>query len=161
MMGLMAVHGAQAGSFSPISIYGGIVNKVLERNAIVPAPMFLFWSSAAFNAVVALIIWTVYARRAQIAHAHLPADGHRSPAPAALDRDGAWTLAGLAATDVLLVDPRTTLVEPLVQRLLLQPSEAVQPLWQRAQLDVMTMAELIAAPMADIHRVDETTKLYE
>lgn len=97
MMGLMAVHGAQAGSFSPISIYGGIVNKVLERNAIVPAPMFLFWSSAAFNAVVALIIWTVYARRAQIAHAHLPADGHRSPAPAALDRDGAWTLAGLAA----------------------------------------------------------------
>ena len=62
---------------------------------------------------------------------------------------------------VLLVDPRTTLVEPLVQRLLLQPSEAVQPLWQRAQLDVMTMAELIAAPMADIHRVDETTKLYE
>lgn len=62
---------------------------------------------------------------------------------------------------VLLVDPRTTLVEPLVQSLLLQPSEAVQPLWQRAQLDVMTMAELIAAPMADIHRVDETTKLYE
>ncbi|MEG0141034.1 MAG: YihY family inner membrane protein [Comamonas sp.] len=55
---------------------------------------------------------------------------------------------------VLLVDPHTTLVEPLVQRLLLQPSEAVQPLWQRAQLDVMTVAELIAAPMADIHRVD-------
>ncbi|PIG08325.1 YihY family inner membrane protein [Comamonas sp. 26] len=59
---------------------------------------------------------------------------------------------------VLLVDPRTTLVEPLVQRLLLQPSEAVQPLWQRAQLDVMTLAELIAAPMADIHRVDEIHK---
>lgn len=97
MMGLMAVHGAQAGSFSPISIYGGIVNTVLERNAIAPAPMFLFWSSAAFNAVVALMIWAIYARRAQIAHAHLPGDTHPSPAPAALDRDGAWTLAGLAA----------------------------------------------------------------
>lgn len=54
---------------------------------------------------------------------------------------------------VLLIDPRTTLVEPLVQRLLLQPSEAVQPLWQRAQLDVMTVAELIAQPVLDIHRV--------
>ena len=54
---------------------------------------------------------------------------------------------------VLLVDPHTTLVEPLVQRLLLQPSEAVQPLWQRAQLDVMTVAELIALPVMDIHRV--------
>lgn len=59
---------------------------------------------------------------------------------------------------VLLVDPQTTLVEPLVQRLLLQPSEAVQPLWQRAQLDVMTVAELIAVPIENIHRVDEARK---
>lgn len=49
---------------------------------------------------------------------------------------------------VLLVDPFATRVEPLVQALLLQPSEAVQPLWQRAQLSEMTMAELI-----NIHRV--------
>ena len=49
---------------------------------------------------------------------------------------------------VLLVDPYTTRVEPLVQALLLQSSEAVQPLWQRAQLSEMTVAELIAAPPA-------------
>ena len=52
---------------------------------------------------------------------------------------------------VLLVDPCSTHVEPLVQALLLQPSEAVQPLWQRAQLAEMTLAELIAVP--GIHRV--------
>lgn len=97
MMGLMAVHGAQAGSFSPVSIYGGIANKVLERSAIAPDPMFLFLASAAFNTVIALMIWAVYARRAQVAHLHLPPDAAPSPAPAPLDRDGAWTLAGLAA----------------------------------------------------------------
>ena len=53
---------------------------------------------------------------------------------------------------VLLVDPHSTLIEPLVQSLLLQPSEAVQPLWQRAQLNSMRMAELIGRPAADIHR---------
>lgn len=54
---------------------------------------------------------------------------------------------------VLLVDPQATRVEPLVQSLLLEPSEAVRPLWQRAQLDAMTVAELIAAPGGNIHRV--------
>ena len=54
---------------------------------------------------------------------------------------------------VLLVDPHATRVEPLVQSLLLEPSEAVRPLWQRAQFDAMTVAELIAAPAGNIHRV--------
>lgn len=54
---------------------------------------------------------------------------------------------------VLLVDPQATRVEPLVQSLLLEPSEAVRPLWQRAQLDAMTVAELIAVPGGNIHRV--------
>ena len=49
---------------------------------------------------------------------------------------------------VLLIDPQITRVEPLVQALLLRPSDAVEPLWQRAQLDEMTVAELIAGPAA-------------
>lgn len=31
LMGLMVVHGAQAGGFSPISIYGGITNKIVQN----------------------------------------------------------------------------------------------------------------------------------
>ncbi|WP_376709278.1 YihY family inner membrane protein [Comamonas sp.] len=64
--------------------------------------------------------------------------------------------ASLESTEpryVLLVDPYTTLVGPLVQALLLAPSQATEPLWQRAQIQSMTLAELIAAPVADIHRV--------
>ena len=54
---------------------------------------------------------------------------------------------------VLLVDPHRTLVEPLVQALLLAPTPATEPLWQRAQIDSMSLAELIAAPAPDIHRI--------
>lgn len=93
MMGLMVVHGAQAGAFSPISIYGGITNKVLARTGIVPQPEYLFLASAAFNATMALAIWLWYARhRAASASA-----AHEIEAPQALTRDGAWTLTGLAA----------------------------------------------------------------
>ena len=31
LMGLMVVHGAQGGGFSPISIYGGITNKIVQK----------------------------------------------------------------------------------------------------------------------------------
>ena len=31
MMGLMVIHGAQGGGFSPISIYGGITNKIVAK----------------------------------------------------------------------------------------------------------------------------------
>lgn len=31
LMGLMVIHGAQAGGFSPISIYGGITNRIVAR----------------------------------------------------------------------------------------------------------------------------------
>src|SRR4051812_31050656 len=31
MMGLMIIHGAQGGGFSPISIYGGITNKIVAK----------------------------------------------------------------------------------------------------------------------------------
>lgn len=44
---------------------------------------------------------------------------------------------------VLLVEPQTTPVAPLVQALLLAPAQAVQPLWQRARLSEMTLAEML------------------
>ena len=34
MMGMFVVHGAQAGGFSPISIYGTITNSVMEDNGL-------------------------------------------------------------------------------------------------------------------------------
>ncbi len=93
MMGLLVVHGAQAGSFSPISIYGGITAKVLTGSGIEPDAQYLFIASAAFNAAIALMVWLFYARREAVAGTKHEGD---VDVPA-LDRDGAWTLAGLLA----------------------------------------------------------------
>lgn len=44
---------------------------------------------------------------------------------------------------MLLVDPQRTPLAPLVERLLLAPSAAVQPLWERTGLAGMTLASLL------------------
>lgn len=93
MMGLLVVHGAQAGSFSPISIYGGITAKVLGQSGIAADVQYLFLASAAFNAAIALLVWAYFIRREAVAGVRHEAQLE----PVVLDRNGAWTLAGLAA----------------------------------------------------------------
>ena len=57
LMGLMVVHGAQAGGFSPISIYGGITNGVVAEAGLPLSPMTTFGASFFVNAAVALILF--------------------------------------------------------------------------------------------------------
>jgi di/tricarboxylate transporter len=57
MMGLMTIHGAQAGAFSPTSVYGGITNGVVEMSGIAPEPVMLFFASLFFNLAVAILIF--------------------------------------------------------------------------------------------------------
>ncbi|RYD60069.1 MAG: hypothetical protein EOP60_00090 [Sphingomonadales bacterium] len=57
MMGLMAIHGAQAGSFSPVSVYGGIVDSVVVGAGLPTDPTFLFLATGLFNAAIALAIF--------------------------------------------------------------------------------------------------------
>lgn len=57
MMGLMTIHGAQAGAFSPTSVYGGITNGVIEMSGIAPEPVMLFFASLFFNLTVAILIF--------------------------------------------------------------------------------------------------------
>lgn len=60
MMGLMVIHGAQAGGFSPISIYGGITNQIVERAGLPFAPTSLFLSSFFFNLAIAVLVFFVF-----------------------------------------------------------------------------------------------------
>ncbi|MGW0371363.1 SLC13 family permease [Streptomyces coeruleorubidus] len=59
LMGAMVVHGAQAGGFSPISIYGSIVNGIVERENLPGNEMVLFLSSLAANLVIAGVVFVV------------------------------------------------------------------------------------------------------
>ncbi|MFF9805755.1 SLC13 family permease [Streptomyces coeruleorubidus] len=59
LMGAMVVHGAQAGGFSPISIYGSIVNGIVEREKLPGDEVVLFLSSLAANLVIAGVVFVV------------------------------------------------------------------------------------------------------
>ncbi|HEX2175688.1 MAG TPA: SLC13 family permease [Nocardioidaceae bacterium] len=55
LMGIMVVHGAQAGGFSPISIYGTITNGVVDRAGLPGSPLTLFLASLLFNLAIAVV----------------------------------------------------------------------------------------------------------
>jgi di/tricarboxylate transporter len=60
LMGLIVIHGAQAGGFSPISIYGGITNQVVQRAGLPRNDVAIFLSSLFFNLAVAILIFFVF-----------------------------------------------------------------------------------------------------
>ena len=57
MMGMMVVHGAQAGGFSPISIYGVITNSVMAENNLPVNELAIFLSSLLFNLAIAIALF--------------------------------------------------------------------------------------------------------
>ena len=63
LMGLMVVHGAQAGGFSPISIYGGITNGVVAKAGLPLSELATFAASFAVNFAVALLLFFVLGGR--------------------------------------------------------------------------------------------------
>ncbi len=60
MMGLMVIHGAQAGGFSPISVYGGITNQIVDKAGLPFAPTSLFLSSFFFNLAIAVLVFIIF-----------------------------------------------------------------------------------------------------
>jgi Na+/H+ antiporter NhaD/arsenite permease-like protein len=63
LMGIMVVHGAQAGGFSPISIYGTITNQIVERADLAGSPLTLFLASLFFNLAIAIVGFFVFGGR--------------------------------------------------------------------------------------------------
>ncbi len=63
LMGLMVIHGAQGGGFSPMSIYGGITNQVVQRADLAGNDMHLFLASLGFNLLVAVVVFFVFGGR--------------------------------------------------------------------------------------------------
>ncbi|VXB86661.1 Transporter, UIT1 family [Arthrobacter sp. 9AX] len=64
LMGMMVIHGAQAGGFSPIAVYGVTVNGILAKTDLAFSPTALFLSSFLFNLLIALVLFVVLGGRA-------------------------------------------------------------------------------------------------
>ncbi|WP_319055145.1 SLC13 family permease, partial [Streptomyces europaeiscabiei] len=60
LMGAMVVHGAQGGGFSPISIYGTIVNGIVERENLPGNEIALFLTSLIANLVIAGVVFVLF-----------------------------------------------------------------------------------------------------
>lgn len=93
MTGLMVVHGALAGAFSPLSVYGVFVNGFLASNGFEPQPLTLFLAPLIANTLFAAVVFLVLHRRPGLG----APDPHSSGFVAG--RPGAAEAAGLAGTD--------------------------------------------------------------
>jgi len=63
LMGVMVVQGASAGSFSPIGIFGGIVNGVVDRAGLPGSPLVLFASTFTVNLLLAAAAFVLFGGR--------------------------------------------------------------------------------------------------
>lgn len=57
LMGLLVIHGAQGGGFSPISIYGGITNTVVTKAGLPVSELFTFFASLGVNLAVSVLLF--------------------------------------------------------------------------------------------------------
>ena len=60
MMGLLVIHGAQGGGFSPISIYGGITNKVVLEAGLPISPLTTAFTSLGVNLAVSVLLFFAF-----------------------------------------------------------------------------------------------------
>ena len=68
LMGLFVINGATAGGFSPISVFGSIVNGVVEREDLAQNSMLLFASSFVFNLLLCFVAFFLFGGRKLIGH---------------------------------------------------------------------------------------------
>jgi Na+/H+ antiporter NhaD/arsenite permease-like protein len=101
LMGLMVIHGAQGGGFSPMSVYGGITNQVVERAGLPASDLHLFIASLCFNFAVAVVIFIAFGGRRLLSRKPVRPESdeaeRRAGGALSLNRQQALTLVGLAA----------------------------------------------------------------
>ncbi len=63
LMGMMVIHGAQGGGFSPISVYGVTVNTIVEDEGLPSSPLAVFLGALFFNLAIALVLFLLLGGR--------------------------------------------------------------------------------------------------
>ncbi len=89
MMGMFVVHGAQAGGFSPISVYGTITNGAMDDAGLPSSELTVFFASLVVNTVMAAILFVVLGGRKLLSARVDPSEqarGRARPRPSASSR---------------------------------------------------------------------------
>ncbi|MDT0319614.1 SLC13 family permease [Streptomyces millisiae] len=101
LMGAMVVHGAQGGGFSPISIYGTIVNGIVDREGLPGSELGLFFASLVVNVLIAGVVFVLFGGLRLTGAA--AADDERDREAARLDPAKSATLVALVALVVAVL----------------------------------------------------------
>ncbi|MGY1591264.1 SLC13 family permease [Geodermatophilus sp. SYSU D00708] len=83
LMGMMVIHGAQGGGFSPISVYGVTVNTIVDDEGLPGSPLAVFLGSLFFNIAIAVVLFLVLGGRQLIGRkvaATVPVEAEREEA---------------------------------------------------------------------------------
>ncbi len=88
LMGMFVVHGAQAGGFSPISIYGTITNAVMADADLPTGEIAIFLTSLFVNLAIAVVLFAVLGGR-ELMGRRIDADEQSEPAVADRPNGGA------------------------------------------------------------------------
>jgi Na+/H+ antiporter NhaD/arsenite permease-like protein len=97
LMGMFVVHGAQAGGFSPISIYGTITNSVMADNDLPNGEIAIFLASLVVNLLIAAVLFAVLGGRELMTRRLDPADVAEEQRADEGDGSGAGTASGPAS----------------------------------------------------------------
>lgn len=83
LMGLMVANGVSAGEFSPMGLFGIIVNDIAIKNGVHSNPVMLFAACFVVNAVISYALYAVITRR-----------GRQQPTPEETGADGSGGVSG-------------------------------------------------------------------
>jgi di/tricarboxylate transporter len=112
MMGLLVVHGALAGAFSPISVYGVFINGFLSKQGLATSPLSLFLAPLLFNLMFVIVVYLVLrtrpdpdmlARPDEAVEAAVLRNGSAVDGREAVQRLTAYQIATLVALAVMVV----------------------------------------------------------
>ncbi|MBL1291775.1 SLC13 family permease [Streptomyces sp. NPDC057067] len=146
LMGAMVVHGAQGGGFSPISIYGSIVNGIVERENLPGNELFLFLASLVANLIIAAVVFVLFGglklsrHRAEVSSSNGSTDGSTRD-------DGGKRTSLESEEDTRLTPPRIATLIALVALVV-----AVLGFDLDAGLTAVTLAVVLSAFWPDTSR---------
>ncbi|MDX3432135.1 SLC13 family permease [Streptomyces sp. ME01-18a] len=146
LMGAMVVHGAQGGGFSPISIYGSIVNGIVERENLPGNELFLFLASLVANLIIAAVVFVLFGglklsrHRAEVSSSNGSTDGSTGD-------DGGKGTSLESEEDTRLTPPRIATLIALVALVV-----AVLGFDLDAGLTAVTLAVVLSAFWPDTSR---------
>ncbi|MGH3389316.1 MAG: SLC13 family permease [Actinomadura sp.] len=97
LMGLLIINGASAGGFSPLSIFGGITNGVVDEAGLPGNPTLLFLGSFFFNLALSVIVFFIWGGRELLGRRADDTDGEAAETAEADGSSGSSGSGGTAA----------------------------------------------------------------